>query len=414
MENMDTSSAEWDMLDALCDDILHEQDQEVLTPEVNIEPVVEDVPEEEVYTPPAAVLNPSSYSNWGEFILSKFGRDPQINNIRILVQAVSDLYTDSEWDFEYANCAGIPHTSDSKYVLTIKFPEIAITNSAGNNHTIKDLYISLSFLSDFRVLDFKAFRTSATVAEIASGYVHSHRLGSRFFWVPDKFCTGDGTTPTTILLTELKRRFDRDDLYAFLGLLDAYLEWESLEGVPYRKIASINLSSIPGHTSSHIPLLNLNERRKVFDGFIKKVTPKELSKAILFNETASHYWDIKVDSVKLTELVVRFARALPEYHSYLGLYLESGTFLQLGRTIDASPINSFREGILANIEEDRRTQLIPIFKEKALDIRILGEPEEVREEVVTLDTPGLTVYNPFTEPIITNLKLHLYEAYFNR
>lgn len=126
----------------------------------------------------------------------------------------------------------------------IYYPEIVITNSTQKSHVITDLYVKFSFDYFGKLYDsFTINRGSYSEQECVSSYKHSHTHGSfpgeiDYFSVP---CLGIGPIYSTI--TVLKNitleTFSELEIVQFLILMDDFLKWESLEGVPYRYIRDI-------------------------------------------------------------------------------------------------------------------------------------------------------------------------------
>lgn len=133
---------------------------------------------------------------------------------------------------------------DGDYLqLTTYFPEIRITNSTEQAHLMTDVFIRYSFDTCIKCLINVEFaRTSATDAELSSDYLFSHLPGGRLGkWYSD-FCYGNDT-PLANLTKQMKRGISISFVEYFL-LFREYLNWESLEGRPYRYIGNIKNSSI--------------------------------------------------------------------------------------------------------------------------------------------------------------------------
>lgn len=128
---------------------------------------------------------------------------------------------------------------DNIIYLTILYPELPISNSMGATHTMKDLYLTFKFYRDsdyWRLGSISLFRGKYTVGEVACNYVFSHSNaipGS----VSTSFCFGDG------IIRELYKQHTNKcilpDLSYFITVFENYLQWESIEGGPYRYISNI-------------------------------------------------------------------------------------------------------------------------------------------------------------------------------
>lgn len=133
---------------------------------------------------------------------------------------------------------------DEGYLQLITyFPEIRITNSTEQEHLMTDVFIRYSFDTYLKCLSNVAFaRTSATDAELSSDYLFSHLSGGRLGkWYSD-FCYGNDT-PLANLTKQMKSGASISFVEYFL-LFREYLNWESLEGRPYRYIGNIKKSNI--------------------------------------------------------------------------------------------------------------------------------------------------------------------------
>lgn len=119
--------------------------------------------------------------------------------------------------------------------LIIKFPEIYIRNSKGQQHTLYDLYVMLGFSSDFKkfIALPKGRRLCLTKEELATGYRHSHLHSHANSW--DSFCLGN-TAFADQATTFVTSPIDADFFMVFLHQLDDYVAWESVEGGPYIRL----------------------------------------------------------------------------------------------------------------------------------------------------------------------------------
>ena len=171
------------------------------------------------------------------------------SNLKYLVQALEKIHP-NHWDFgtydlenidEYKNILEYKEMMGFNYYFTIHYPELVITNGK-QKHTIYDLYIKLKFI-DFgtpRLADIRGLRTSATVGELSSGYIHSH-LPSGYGYAFKSFCLGGG--PIRDYLGSSLSSVEGYEY--FLYLLQSYLEWESKAGIPYINMDSIFSYAFP-------------------------------------------------------------------------------------------------------------------------------------------------------------------------
>jgi hypothetical protein len=127
-----------------------------------------------------------------------------------------------------------------KYIGTIYFDEVTVSNRNGNSHTISEVYVRLEFKEDGSVYSLKGTRSFQTVAEYYSTYLHSHFSGGVVNqW--SELCLGN--TDMQFNLGDLMQRFHDIQLESFLHRFKNYLTWESLDGGPYRKLEQIHINN---------------------------------------------------------------------------------------------------------------------------------------------------------------------------
>jgi hypothetical protein len=151
------------------------------------------------------------------------------------VKEIVEIVYPGNWDFQ-------ENEESLFYTLMIFFPEITITNSVDASHVIKEFYVKLKFKkSDGVLYDFGGTRTLLTQAEVQSNYPHSHcgSAASKGGW--GGFCLGSGPIKSQVSILKLKGVSAENYLVfeMFLIGLQAYLEWESLEGGPYQYMSDI-------------------------------------------------------------------------------------------------------------------------------------------------------------------------------
>ena len=130
--------------------------------------------------------------------------------------------------------------------IVVHYPEILMKNTAGKEHLITDLFISLpvNVISDnFRVLtgSFKGMRMSASKAELNDRYVHSHLSSSVIedYHTFSSFCRGYG--PITWHLTKCTTAsFMITDFKLLMYNVDTYVAYESTNTNPYKRFEGIS------------------------------------------------------------------------------------------------------------------------------------------------------------------------------
>lgn len=139
--------------------------------------------------------------------------------------------------------------------LIIHFPEFIITNSLHQTHTIRDLYMKLSFIvyndTYISLHNVEYIRTTFSEKEVASKYIHSHVPKSNFLYKNrvdfQAVCLQTGINSAHELLSNVREQLYYDDIegpwLVACRNLDEIVRWESLEGGPYIRIRDIQSQS---------------------------------------------------------------------------------------------------------------------------------------------------------------------------
>ena len=133
----------------------------------------------------------------------------------------------------------------------VLYPEIEITNTKKEKHTIKNLVVvfSLQWDSSFKkwkIDDMRGLRLTLSYLELDKRYPHSHLISihlTDYFksMTSSKFCLGSSTLGMSIAEynTESNKEQSNLVLEGILYTLDTYVTWESLEGVPHNYIHNL-------------------------------------------------------------------------------------------------------------------------------------------------------------------------------
>lgn len=133
----------------------------------------------------------------------------------------------------------------------VLYPEIEITNTNKEKHTIKNLVVVFSltwdsYLKKWNIEEMTGLRLTLSYLELSKSYSHSHlnsiNLSSNFkSMTSSKFCLGSSTLGMSIAEynTESNKEQSNLVLEGILYTLDTYVNWESLEGVPYNYIHNL-------------------------------------------------------------------------------------------------------------------------------------------------------------------------------
>jgi len=136
------------------------------------------------------------------------------------------------------------------YKITVHFPKILVKNSIDMEHEITDFYVYFEFgyNKEDKTIQCRAtngIRGTFTIEEFLSGYTFSHLSGSFSNW--GTFCLGSSAISNKyneLRLPEKIESVEQVDNFIskveiFLHMFNSYLEWESLEGGPYKMLSSL-------------------------------------------------------------------------------------------------------------------------------------------------------------------------------
>lgn len=139
------------------------------------------------------------------------------------------------------------NTGAFQTVFIIRFPKFTIRNAKGHTHEIIELYVKIAIENNGLSDMFRGTRGKLTQLEAASNYCHSH-LDTYSTSDFDGFCRGSSNFHhvQSILQSESwldsNNNVSEDKLLIFEGWLFemiGFLEWESIEGTPYRYMKNI-------------------------------------------------------------------------------------------------------------------------------------------------------------------------------
>lgn len=158
--------------------------------------------------------------------------------------------------------------------LLIYIPVIKITSENTLEHEMKDVYLEIGVYNEmFELL--ALYRGTLSSSECRSDYLFSHCSGiPRYAAYSSKFCFGDSDTPMNRIFNKptSKKDFILNMDYLFY-ILDSYLSWESISGMPYKEISQVknDLSFYRSINQSNINY-NYKEIEKYGNTIINKLT----------------------------------------------------------------------------------------------------------------------------------------------
>ena len=225
----------------------------------------------------------------------------------------------------------------------VLYPEIEITNTNKEKHTIKNLVVvfSLTWDSSFKkwkIDDMGGLRLTLSYLELNKLYSHSHlsssSLTSNFkSMTSSQFCLGSSTLGMSIAEynTESNKEQSNLVLEGILYTLDTYVTWESLEGVPHNYIRNllpfggtpVNDSRLDSHSLRVVNFLKENKiplalEYGVMNGsiFIKNsLENAEFFKGILQNSSISGRYSLQRESLCFPSQGDTFLQAVSNFYS---------------------------------------------------------------------------------------------------
>jgi len=179
------------------------------------------------------------------------------NQIDSMITVLNGLYKEN-WDFDirpkyYRSTDIIESLKGFSLFVVIHYPEIKISNSEGRTHDIKDLFVRFEIVESvlapegnaplWTIGKIKGARSTLSYEEWFVGYLHSHlpqKNNNTYFdaFTLKNFCLGSDTEIVT-QQESLYLEYTSESFELFLLTLDSFVAWESLEGVPHKKIEKI-------------------------------------------------------------------------------------------------------------------------------------------------------------------------------
>lgn len=162
---------------------------------------------------------------------------------RLAIKCVKEVY-DENWDVDI-----LMNGANFNIIgIAIHFPEITITNTSKHRHTIKDLFVRVRFTctdAHLRLGNLEGGRMSMTLPQFQHNYNHSHLSGnqpSTSNQAPyyTNFCTGSGNI-NIYQMNINNDGFVETTFIQYLLAIVTLVNWESLEGTPYKRMNQVML-----------------------------------------------------------------------------------------------------------------------------------------------------------------------------
>lgn len=166
-----------------------------------------------------------------------------------MITVLNDVY-ENNWDFDFY----VDINNKFHLKVVIRFPKIEITNENQEKHIIEDLFVCFDVLHSYSqglgnsyFKNLYGTRGTLSYIEWVRGYFHSH-LGtvdvssSSLSFYLKEFCLG---VDTEVINVEeaLALEYDENMFQMYLYCIRTLVEWESLEGTPYKYIKDLTISS---------------------------------------------------------------------------------------------------------------------------------------------------------------------------
>jgi hypothetical protein len=181
-------------------------------------------------------------------------QDSHVQSLKNIETVCNSLYGDN-WNFDITilNSDYILENRKFKLSVSILFPTLTITNKDDNSHLLTDLLVNIPLFKDVTSVGFSfsiyGIRLSNTCDDMNNYYSHSHLKSYDNYSKHNRllsFCLGSSENPYVETVQNFNDGFS--DIIAveavFLNL-QSFLEYESLEGGPYKKMIDVQNLKLP-------------------------------------------------------------------------------------------------------------------------------------------------------------------------
>lgn len=316
-------------------------------------------------------------------------------------KAVNEFYRLLDlFDAKYKNLYDLGFTFDGSSFypyFKVLYPKFTITNTNGDLHTIKDLVVIHTVAYNpnngghIYTKHPMGGRLSKTKLEIAACYQQSHLSGhnewnKQPFYV-SSFCVG-GDTDVSRMIAEFEVEMDWDRYELYLFCVDSMITWESLEGVPYRKMRDIKNA-----LNNKVTSANQNQVNTLVNRIIKDKIPLDLD----------FYIDKGLYRIRPNEKADEFVK---------NLVLQCFDFDKYKFILVSRVPNTFNEFLQMKAEQATEKQFnitVPdqytLFRGKKVFAKLIKEDTR-NEPVVSLE--NLIVYPNFLKDVLSQLESRIY------
>jgi hypothetical protein len=316
-------------------------------------------------------------------------------------KAINEFYKLLDlFDAKYKNLYDLGFTYDGSSFypyFKVLYPKFTITNTNGDLHTIKDLVIvhEIAYNTNngghIYTKHPMGGRLSKTKLESAAAYQQSHLPGHgdwrhQPFHVTT-FCVG-GDTDVSRMIAEFEVEMDWDRYELYLFCVDSMITWESLEGVPYRKMRDIKNALNNKVTSANQSYVNT---------LVNRVLSDEITLDVDF------YIEKGLYRIRPNERANEFVK---------NLVLQCFTFDKYKTILVSRVPNTFTEFLQMKAEQQTEQEFhitVPreytLFRGKKVFGKLIKEDTR-NEPVVPLE--NLIVYPNFLKDVLNQLESRIY------
>lgn len=281
----------------------------------------------------------------------------------------------------------------------VRYKKFTITNSEEASHIIRDLLVvqtfrqvEAGFLSPNTI---QGTRASKTAPEIISGYKQSHIPGQdegSFLKYPFQigtFCVG--SSDISMMVSDFRyldvMDYERFELYLYA--VDATVKWESLEGVPYRRMSSIGIGTV----------------NTVNDSDVTRVVEKILNDKIPLDfdfYVANNLYRIK-PNLRASNFIAKIVQAIPFVGKDNILVVFNPSLKSYSKALTKTSIRDYNERLAFRFDSNN-PPFVAFRGQKLL-------PKIIKDNNTLIETKPehLTVYPKFLADVIKQLESRVFE-----
>ncbi len=281
----------------------------------------------------------------------------------------------------------------------VRYKKFTITNSVEASHIIRDLLVVQTFIQvEAGFLSpniIKGTRLSKTVAEVISGYRQSHLPGhdeGSFLNYPFQtgpFCLGSSDISMMISDFEYLDTMDYERYELYLYAIDATVKWESLEGVPHRRMSSIGIGTVDS--------VNAPDVTKVVQKILNDKIPLDFDFYV-----ADSLYKIK-PNLRASNFIARVVQMTPFVNKEIILVVFNPSLKSYSKALTKSSAKGYIKRLVFRF--DSQNPPFVAFRGQKLQPRIIKD----NNTLIETKPEHLTVYPKFLADVIKQLESRVFE-----